>query len=90
MPKPDRFGIYQKIENVCLGIIDLIIKAAFENRNNKLSHLKTARIDTELLKRLTRISNQLNIVNTETYIDLESDLQEISKMANGWIKYLQQ
>ena len=33
--------------------------------------------------------DELKIIHNEKYIELEADLQEISKMTNGWIKYLE-
>ncbi|PIV42485.1 MAG: hypothetical protein COX92_00375 [Candidatus Nealsonbacteria bacterium CG_4_10_14_0_2_um_filter_40_15] len=88
IPKRDRFGIYLKIENICLEIIDLIITASLEIKINKLLILNSARIKIEVLKRLIRIAYELGIVENRKYIDFESDLQEISKMTNGWIRYL--
>src|SRR3989344_789175 len=88
IPKKDRFGIYLKIENICLEIINSIITAALELRENKLVILNSARIKIEVLKRLIRITYELNVIESKKYINLESDLQEISKMTNGWIKYL--
>jgi len=88
IPKKDRFGIYVKIENICLEIINLAIQASLENKINKLPPLNSARIKIEILKRLLRITNELNIVEIKRYIDIELSLQEISKMTNGWIKYL--
>jgi len=86
--KRDRFGIYLKIENLCLEIIDLGTTAALESKTNKFPILNTVRIKIEILKRLIRISHELNIIDQKRYIRLEADLQELSKMANGWIKYL--
>jgi len=88
LPKKDRFGIYSKIENLCLEIIILAITAAFETKNNKFPILNSARIKIEVLKRLLRIASELKIVQDKIYLALEIDLQEISKMTNGWIKYL--
>lgn len=88
IPKKDRFGIYLKTENVCLTIIDLLLSAAFENRENKLSFLNLARIKIELLKRLIRICQEIRIIDEDKYLELESALQEISKMATNWINYL--
>ena len=90
LPKKDRFGIFLKIENVCLETIDLIIKASLETKINKFPILNSARIKIEILKRLFRIIFELGIIENKKYIDLELDLQEISKMTNGWIKYLKQ
>ena len=50
IPKRDRFGIYLKIENICLEIIDLIITASLEIKINKLLILNSARIKIEVLK----------------------------------------
>ena len=88
IPKKDRFGIYLKIENICLEIISLIITSALESKNNKLPILNSTRIKIETLKRLIRITQELNIIEKKKYIDLESDLQKISRMVAGWIKYL--
>jgi len=88
LPKKHKLGIFMKIENICLDVTQLIITAALESKNSKLPLLNTARIKIELMKKLIRITNELNIVPNSKYLELELDLQEISKMTNGWIKYL--
>lgn len=88
IPKRDRFGIYSKIEKICLDVQELIISAALENRNDKFPFLNSARIKIEVLKRLIRTTYELKIIPDKKYILLEGQLQEISKMTNGWIKYL--
>jgi len=90
IPKKDRFGVYLKIENNCLDVLELLIFASFEVKIKKLSKLNSSRIKIEVLKRLIRLIYELNIIERKKYIDLEKDLQEISKMVNGWIKYLKQ
>jgi len=90
LPKKDRFGIYLKIENICLEIMDFTITSSFEAKNNKFVILNSARIKIEVLKRLFRVAYELNIIENKKYINIELDLQEISKMTNGWIKYLRQ
>ncbi|MDP3764650.1 MAG: four helix bundle protein [bacterium] len=85
--KRDKFGIWLKIENSCLETLYLIIKASFAHKSTKLPPLNSARIEIEVLKRLLRITHELLIIQDKTYLKLESDLQEISKMTNGWIKY---
>ncbi|GBE16420.1 hypothetical protein BMS3Abin15_00236 [bacterium BMS3Abin15] len=88
LSKRDRFGIFSKIENICLEIINLSITASLEAKVNKFPFLNSARIKIEMLKRFFRIAYELDIINQKLYIELELDLQEISKMVNGWIKYL--
>lgn len=86
--KRDRFGIYLKIENLLLEIIDLVITAALQNRNSKLPTLNSARIKIEIMKRMIRLTGELGIVDNGKYLELEKDLQEISKDTNNWIRNL--
>ena len=88
IPKKDKFGIWLKIENICLELVDLVIAASLEFKTNKLPILNSARIKIETLKRLIRICGELNVIDDRNYIDIEFNLCEISKMINGWIKYL--
>ena len=56
----------------------------------KVPLLQNARIKIENLKHLIRICHELKIIEDNQYIFIEHSLQEISKMAFGWLKYLTQ
>lgn len=88
MPKKDRFGLYLKIETATLETFELCLTASLESKLDKLQYLSSARTKVELLKRFVRMAYELKIIENRKYIDFQSDLQEISKMINGWIKYL--
>lgn len=88
MPKRDKLGIHAKTEQCCLELFELIVTAIFEEKQNKLTNLNSARIKTEVLKRLVRNMHELGIIEREAYFQLENELIEISKMINGWIRYL--
>ncbi|OGI25559.1 MAG: hypothetical protein A3J76_05770 [Candidatus Moranbacteria bacterium RBG_13_45_13] len=90
LPKKERFGIFQKIENICLDILILSNAAVLEKKINKSALLNSSRIKTETLKKLIRMTFELNIIDQKKYFYLELDLEEISKMANGWLKYLKE
>jgi hypothetical protein len=77
-----------KIENLLLEIIDTVLTAAFQNKNSKLPTLNSARIKIEVMKRMIRLAGELNIVENANYLELEKDLQEISKDTNNWIRSL--
>ncbi len=87
--KRDRFGIYLKVELFCIELLNLLISAAFESRHLKINTLIDARVKIEVLKRFIRLLYELKIIELRKYTDFESRLQEISKMTNGWIRYLQ-
>ena len=87
--KRDKFGIYLKVENMSIDLISASIEAAFTHKDGKKPLLHELRTKIETLKQLIRVMNELGIIEMRPYIVLESELQEISKMANGWIKYLE-
>lgn len=89
MQKGDKLGIGNKIETACLKCLELSIESALIAKNEKHPILKKLQIQTEILKRLIRLMHELDIIKIKDYLSLQKQLQEISKMANGWIKYLQ-
>ncbi|MEK7193345.1 MAG: four helix bundle protein [Patescibacteria group bacterium] len=88
IPKRDHFGIHLKIEQLCLDILELSISAALEIKEKKSFLLSNARIKNEVLKRLLRNARELSIIHERQYINIEKELIEISKMINGWLKFL--
>ena len=76
------------MENLFLEIIDLVITAALQSKDAKLPTLNSARIKIEVMKRLVRLTGDLDIIKNEKYLELESDLQEISKDTNNWMQSL--
>jgi hypothetical protein len=89
LSKRDRFGIHLKIENLCLDCLRTAIAATFEEKTEKIKTLKTLRVNVEILKRLIRDEMELKIIDNRCYWRLQNQLEEISKMTSGWIKYLQ-
>ena len=88
MPKRDRYGVFLKMETLALELATLVITAAFQGKNQKGATLERARITVELLKRLCRVCHELSIITQKFYLLSELELQEISKMLNGWMRYL--
>jgi len=50
--------------------------------------LRKIKIEVEVVKRLVRLAQELNIINAKTYLSSEEQLREMSRMTTGWIKYL--
>jgi len=86
--KQDRHGIYTKLDLLTLETITTSIKASFEPKAQKSTTLQSLRIIIETLKRMTRLAMELGIVTQKRYLELEQNLQEASKMTNGWIRYI--
>ena len=88
MPKRDRFGIHAHIETLCLDSLKLSIEAAFRTPKEKLVPLKKLQILIETLKRFVRVAHEIGIYGETVYLATEKNLQEISRMTTGWIKYV--
>ena len=87
LPKRDKLGIYSKIENGCVEILSISIEAALQSKDNKIEFLKKLHIKIEILKHLIRTCFEIQTIKDRTYYNLEITLQEVSKMASGWLKY---
>ncbi len=88
LPKQDRFSIGKRTEDICFDCLNLAIETALSNRQIKNGVISKLRIKIETLKQLIRLENELEIITDKTYLALQNQLQEISKMATGWHKYL--
>lgn len=88
IPKRDKFGIHLKIETTVLDAFTLAIKAAYQPKQEKLTTLERLRLKLEVSKQLIRTAYELHIFDEKAYIGSQERLQEISKMTNGWMRYL--
>jgi adenine-specific DNA methylase len=86
--KRDKLGIYAHIESLTLEAFNLCVEAVYKPKQEKRSVLETLRIRIETLKQLVRVTHEMNLMEEKKYILISGLLQEISKMTNGWIRYL--
>ena len=87
LKKRDRYGIYLKIEDVCLDSLLLAIEAALTPKERKINILERLVVSIEMQKQLIRIAHEIDVIKQKCYIALVADLIEASKMAAGWFKY---
>lgn len=87
VPKRDKFGLHLRIEHECLDLLSLSIQAALESKEKKIDTLQRVRIKVEYIKHLVRVSEEMKIMSPEMYLTIQGQLQEISKMATGWLKF---
>ena len=72
---------------VCL---EFGLEATFAKAQNKTFILEKLQIRIEILKRFARLGWELKIIDQDKYLEFETQLQTISKMTTGWLKYLDQ
>jgi len=86
-PKHERYTLGEKIENGILDGIEFFVLANQVSKYEKEKILAKANSKIELLKILFRISLNCKILENREYLEIESKLQEVGKMTQGWIKY---
>lgn len=85
-PKSHRPVLGKQIEELCVQILLLIIKA------NKLRDIERLRLQDNIsdqldyLRILIRLSKDLKFISIKRYLKLEEKLNEIGKMIYGWRK----
>ena len=87
--KADKLGLRAKTEQACLNCLRLSIEAALLAKEEKLPTVKKLKIEIEMPKQLIRLEMELKIIDEDVYFAWQEKLQEISKMATGWLNYLQ-
>lgn len=90
MSKRDKLGIHSHIEKTCFELFDEIVHAALVAKPKKTPHLEAIRMMLEKLKHLVRLELEMKIIPERLYIQTQSELVEMSKMATGWLKYVAQ
>ena len=88
LQKDSRYTIGTKIDSLFLETIELIIKASYSDKVEKLIFLKSASVKLDLLKFFLQIAWEIKSLDNKKYILLSERLDEIGKMLGGWIKAL--
>lgn len=85
-PKNSRYTLGTKIDSLFLEAIELIIKASYSSKAEKLIFLSNASFKLDLLKFFLQIAWDVKALDNKKYILLSKKLDEIGKMLGGWIK----
>jgi len=88
LPKLDRYTIGQKVFELLLEIVLLIVHAEYQSGDRKCYTLKTIAPKLDSIKILIRLARQIETIDEKTYIRYESELQTIGRMLGGWIRSL--
>ena len=89
LPKRERFGLWSKIEDGLLSCLSLSIEAAFGKPEEKVRPLRELRVRLDVVKRLIRLAQELGVIDEKKYFRLQEHVVESSKMAAGWMGYVE-
>lgn len=87
-PKTRRYTLGQKIDQITLDIFELIFKTNVSAKDQKTEIMQNVSSKIDLLKILIRLAYDNKDLKTASYLNLQENLQEIGRMAGGWLRYL--
>ncbi len=88
IPKVSRYSLGEKISNMFIELIELILVATYTSKDDKLPLVQKASIKLDSLKFFVQIAWDLKAVNSKKLGMLSLPLGEAGKMIGGWKKQL--
>ena len=83
-PRHDKFSLGQKCELVITEIIENILEASQQIRNNKLSYLDKASVKLNIFRIYIRLAKEVHALDSKKYLILQEKIDEIGRMLGGW------
>jgi len=84
LPKPHRYTIGQKIDNLLIESIEAVSTASFLKPAEKLPYVRHAIRKIDTLKILLMILWETKSLDDQKYIALSVKVDEIGRMLGGW------
>ncbi len=89
-PKPERFGLGQKIDQLFFEVLELSFTASYLPPEQKIILLGKTISRLDILKFFVQITWENKLISTNKYVELSTKLEEIGRMLGGWKKGLLQ
>lgn len=86
VPKQDRFTIFERCEQLILDLIENILQASGEQKQEKVPMLQRASLKLNMLRVFIRLMKDVKAIDAKKYVALESIVDEIGRMLGGWIR----
>ena len=84
--KSDRYGIYERSENILIDILELLLEAGYTKANNKVPSLEKASVKLNILRFFIRLMKDTRTLDLKKYTALQAVIDEIGRMLGGWIR----
>ena len=89
LPKVERLGLGQKIEQAFLDVLELTYTSIYLPPESKIIVLSKTISRLDLLKFFLQLAWESKLIPTQKQAELTRRLQEIGRMLGGWKKGLQ-
>ena len=86
-PKRARFTLTQRIENLALDCVELLLQARYE-RAHRERRLRELNLHLERMRHLMRLGRTAQVIPARHVETLIRGMDEVGRMAHGWRKAL--
>ena len=86
IPKQDRFTVSERCEQAILDLIENIMLASSQQRQEKVKTLERASLKLNMLRVFVRLIKDIKALDLKKYIILKNIIDEIGRMIGGWIR----
>ncbi len=87
LPRSHKFTLGDRITNLALDTLDLLIQAVYTRR--RLELLQRANLNLERLRYMIRLCHDLDLLTLKRYEYVSREINEIGKQIGGWIRQQQ-
>ncbi len=84
-PRSQKFLLADRIENLMLDILELLIDAAYSKKKGEA--LRSANLKLEKLRYLIRLSRDMKLLSIKGYEYSSRYIDGIGNSIGGWLKY---
>ncbi|MFA5509659.1 MAG: diversity-generating retroelement protein Avd [Candidatus Cloacimonadaceae bacterium] len=83
-PKNLRYSLSQKIDNICIDILELIVQTIYSHTKREL--LIKINLKLDVLRALIQMAHKMRHLSDGQYEYISRELLESGKMVGGWLK----
>jgi len=88
LPKCERYGLGQKVDNLFTDLLDKLQKASFASLENKIGLLSESLSLVDSLRFFVQLVWELKLIPSKQFTLIGEAIEEIGKMVGGWRKGL--
>lgn len=87
-PRDQKFLVGDRIQNIISDVMETLIEAYYINAEEKKAKLLSVNVEIEKLRYYIRLCYDSGYFNSFKYKEIIEKINEIGRMAGGWIKSL--
>jgi len=86
LPRSQRFTFGQRLDGAMLDVLERCVIARFATPRRRIAELEALNLDLEKLRVLWRLVQARGWISTQQLLFAARRLDEIGRMAGGWLK----